>query len=382
MQAAILEGLYNGTGQPLLSCPTGNCTWTDLTTLGVCGSCEDITPQIKRNCPGRTLENNGQYECDYALPLNQTLKGYIHSYGGSGIFSQTRWNSSAADLGILGSDTPPGSPALLEVFEAIQLQASETDGLPPPKGSRCTLFFCKKTYAEANVTNGIPSMSVPEEDGLLLDHSSNRSICPTCGIEIFQDMIRNSSATGGTNQSKFSVNIADYANIQAYLQEMFSTGWDDIGGSTRALSNDGTPVTPTAPDVGRELANAQDLNQTIGAIADSMTEYIRTSPNSTSQVGKSYIEKTFIEVRWGWLAFPIAFIFLTLILLVAVIVETQRRGAVAWKSSALAMLFYKLDGWEIPERGIVNTQELDRIASQMRGRLLDGGDHPAFIKED
>ena len=381
MQAAILKGLYNDSPQPFLSCPTGNCTWTDLTTLGICGSCDDITDQIQTNCPGRTVENNGQYECDYTMPLNLTLSGWINTVGASGIDTQTRWNSSATGLDILYTAPPPSTPALLTVFEAIQLpeKKSETDGLPPPKGSRCTFVFCAKTYAQINVTKGIPSVSVPTEDILMLGGSSNGPCGPHCGPEFFEDMIPNSSVSSGGNQSNFRVNVADYANIQAYLQELFSSGWNDIGGSTRPIS---APPVATAPDVGRELAFAQDLNQTIRAIAESMTEAIRTGPNSTSQAGQSYIEKTFIEIRWGWLAYPIVLMFLTLILLVVVIVETHRRGAIAWKSSSLAVLFHKLDGWEMPERGFGNNQELDRLAEGMRGRLFDAGDHPAFTKAD
>ena len=383
MQAAILEGLYNGTGQPLISCPTGNCTWTDLTTLGVCGMCEDITSQVETKCPGRTIENNGQYECDYAMPLNVSLKGYIYTLGGSGISSQTTWNSSGADYAILKADPTPKTPAILQMFEAIQLPLPGLlgDDIPPPKASRCSFALCAKTYAQVNVTNGIPRSSVPTEDLLLLDNVSNRSSCPTCDVEIFQNMVRNSSTSDGSDQAKFSINVADYQNIQSYLQEMFSTGWDSIGGSTRATSND-SAMTPTAPDVGRELASASDLNATIRAIAESMTESIRTSPNSTSQPGQSYNEKTFIEVQWGWLAFPIALMLLTLILLVAVIVETQRRGAVTWKSSGLALLFHELDGWNLPGSHTTNSQLLDRTAGKMRGRLSDGRDRLAFVKED
>lgn len=383
MQAAILEGLYNGTGQPLLSCPTGNCTWTDLTTLGVCGGCEDITSLIKTQCPGRPKENIGRYECDYEMPLNLTLTGLVQSYGGSGISSQTIWNSSAAPLGILQTDPPPGSPALLSVFEAIQLpEGPLMDGLPPVKGTRCTVMFCTKDYAQINVTNGIPSKLIPKEDALMLGQPSDRQCGPTCGPEKLVGLAPNSSVNRGGRPSNFTVNVADYANIQAYLKEMFTSSWDSLGLLSGQLSTPADAESPTAPDVGRELANAPDLDKMIKAIADSITESIRTSPNSTVEPGQSYIQKTFIEIRWGWLAYPIALMLLTLVLLVAVIVETQRKDVVAWKSSSLALLFHKLDGWDVPEHGVRNRQELDRMAERMRRRLWDGGEHPAFIKED
>lgn len=88
MQAAILEGLYNGTSQIFVSCPTGNCTWTELTTLGIWATCGN---QTETQSPGRTEDNNRQYECNYSIPdYNIPLTGWIHSFGGSGILSGTR----------------------------------------------------------------------------------------------------------------------------------------------------------------------------------------------------------------------------------------------------------------------------------------------------
>lgn len=91
MQAAILEGLYNGTRQPFVSCPTGNCTWTEFTTLGVWATCGDVGNQTETQYPGRTEDNNRKYECNYSIPdYNVPLTGWIYSFGGSGILSGTR----------------------------------------------------------------------------------------------------------------------------------------------------------------------------------------------------------------------------------------------------------------------------------------------------
>lgn len=43
----------------------------------------------------------------------------------------------------------------------------------------------------------------------------------------------------------YSVNAADHANIQSYLQEMFSTGWEEYPRSSRFGLNASTdPVPP------------------------------------------------------------------------------------------------------------------------------------------
>ncbi|KPM39707.1 hypothetical protein AK830_g6852 [Neonectria ditissima] len=52
MQSAILTGLsrspWEVAQEPLVQCPTGNCTWDQFQTLGVCHKCNNITSDLKR----------------------------------------------------------------------------------------------------------------------------------------------------------------------------------------------------------------------------------------------------------------------------------------------------------------------------------------------
>ncbi|KAK7426512.1 hypothetical protein QQZ08_006970 [Neonectria magnoliae] len=52
MQSAILTGLsrapWEVAQEPLVQCPTGNCTWDQFNTLGVCHKCNNITSDLKR----------------------------------------------------------------------------------------------------------------------------------------------------------------------------------------------------------------------------------------------------------------------------------------------------------------------------------------------
>lgn len=66
---------------------------------------------------------------------------------------------------------------------------------------------------------------------------------------------------------------------------------------------------------------------------------------------------------------------MTLIVLIAAMVQTQQRKMVPWKSSALALLFYGLGGWEGEARRVVeeNQRDLKEIAGGMRGKLVGSG---------
>ena len=368
MLAAFLRGLYSGVAQPGFSCPSGNCTWTDLTTLGICGECEDITNQIKIKCPGWYTPRNSPdyYLCKYTMPSNHTLEGWLMTPAPA----HTMWNSSAMQM-----DMSSSMDATFAQIEAIQLSdvitaADGTQVLPSPKASRCTFAFCTKTYTQIDVTNGVLSMSTPEESILMLGNRSNESCIPSkCTTPIYQNMVSQPLVSHNYSRWNYSINYADREYIAEFLTSMFDTGWGDLG-----LSD--------VTQYGRPLAYSQNLDQTIKSIAASMTEVIRTGPNSTSEVGISYVERTFIVIRWSYLAYPIALVLLTMVVLIAVIIKTRRHGVIAWKNSALALVFHELRGWEMPPRKIMNVQELDRAAVRMKGVLVDGGDISAFTKKD
>ncbi|KAL8790578.1 MAG: hypothetical protein Q9195_006258 [Heterodermia aff. obscurata] len=299
----------------------------------------------------------------YTMPSNQTLDGWLMSPAPA----HTMWNSSAAHI-----DLSSSMNATFAQIEAIQLSdvitaADGTQMLPSPKASKCSFAFCTKTYKQIDVTNGVLGMPTPEESILMLGSRSNESCLPsTCTTPFYQTMVSQSPLG---NRSNYSINYADREYITDFLMNMFNTGWGDLG-----LSD--------VTQYGRPLAYSQDLNQTIKSIAASMTEVIRTGPNSTTEVGVSYVERTFIVIRWSYLAYPIALVLLTSVVLIAVIIETTRHGVIAWKNSALALVFHELKGWEMPAPKITNVQELDRLAVSMKGILVDGGGISAFTKKD
>ena len=69
-----------------------------------------------------------------------------------------------------------------------------------------------------------------------------------------------------------------------------------------------------------------------------------------------------------------------MVVLIAVIIKTRKHGVIAWKNSALALVFLELRGWETPASKIVVAKESDRRATEMRGILFGVGDILAFTK--
>ena len=97
-----------------------------------------------------------------------------------------------------------------------------------------------------------------------------------------------------------------------------------------------------------------------------------TSDNNSTAPGIAEALETHIAVQFRWLIVPIASVILSLILLSAVIFETARSGAPAWKASSIAALL-SLDhdaGNAIASQD--HSRSLDERARDLALRLKQG----------
>lgn len=85
------------------------------------------------------------------------------------------------------------------------------------------------------------------------------------------------------------------------------------------------------------------ITEHVEKLAKAMTNVMRQSSTQMA-IGKSFSEETYVEVRWGWLALPVALLILTLIFLVATVLRTsmQMDQVGVWKNSSIATLLYGL----------------------------------------
>ncbi|QYS92594.1 hypothetical protein H0G86_000005 [Trichoderma simmonsii] len=377
MNAAIMQGIYLDSIQPSLTCPSGNCTWTDIHTLGVCSSCQDITSKLTRNC------TNSQFvdfleevspnisQCDFKTPHNQTLMTVFATVtGAEGIFG-TQWNSSALFTNAEADD----APATLISFEAVQAlttpNSTSVDVLRdlPVAGWSCTLSLCAKTYPFINVTNGVINVTAPKEDTLLFAST----------IPPYLTLYSNTSSAVGN----YSFQEVDFENLNSYLSVLFSTGFFSEGINT---INTNALVyldnAPEAPPVGSRLGLEVDIDAAMNRLASSMTEPIRSSQNSTANPGQTLVEKTFIHVSWGWLALPIALAVLSFVLVIAAIAVTRQSGVEVWKNEVLPLLFAQMRGFEAEEVDIGGASG-NRILEERGLRLhanLSRPDELVFVK--
>lgn len=361
MVFAILTGLYQ---QPLnmsTNCPTGNCAWRNVTTLAVCGSCSNLTSEIEVNCQGHSPSSSSLHTCNYSFASGSVLQASICPGRTNGTFYNTQWNSTAPKL---PTDLVHGDVPRLVDFEAVKLPLStQMNTLAPPTAFRCSLDLCTKEWPNFLVVNNTV------EAGVVLKHPLYVSTRPhTDHGSLYADgmlYMSNRSFMDSDNGPNYAVNRTDFINLAAYLQQLFTLGWYSNGHSTRPF--EGTLV---VPDVGRPLALDPNLTTVVGDLGYTMTENIRGSTGSTAQIGQSIITKTYIKVRWAWLALPIVLTASTTILLLITILQTHRREAVVWKSSGLALLFCRLENASVPTAPLGTEEKLENEAKDMERRQL------------
>jgi hypothetical protein len=121
-------------------------------------------------------------------------------------------------------------------------------------------------------------------------------------------------------------------------------------------------------------ATLATVNATWAAIGDSMTVRIRQSSdggNLPPVIGDAWRSDTCMAVRWPWLAYPAALLALTVVFLLATIVQSASYSRNwVWKSSPLALLFHGLDT-DLREkfRLVASTEAMEQTAKGLSVKL-------------
>lgn len=113
---------------------------------------------------------------------------------------------------------------------------------------------------------------------------------------------------------------------------------------------------------------APTISLAMESIAASIFTQIREGRNATSFHGTAIQIEIYIYTTWVWLVLPMAVVFLCFVLVAVCIVMSTRSGEELWKSSALALLFFRLCGWDETDMNPQSQLELQENAKLMRGR--------------
>lgn len=353
MQAALYKGVYDSFEPVQATCSTGNCTFPDYRTVGMCSACEDISSQID------ILQE--EMCVDYIIRLPSGLN-LTHEVG---------------QVVNLGPDNPTaGIDAQFPYATNIMYWDESVDAAYPSvdnatacskwiKASavalNCTLFPCVRTYS-TNVTSGQTSE--------ILLSTTNMASLDIEWADAYSDVPMPCLINGSYyTESAFAVNgtVYNISWVDGPVHQTFIPPQCYYNLSTQGLLE----YLPSflngylrfAPEddyadpawVGQLYSQGNVSFDTIdafwGAIAESLTVTIRQSAdalvngsNPTTRsyaTGTAYNVKTCITVEWPWLSLPAFLIILTILFLVVTMVKS--RHAILWKASPLALLVCGLE---------------------------------------
>ncbi|KAI4160603.1 MAG: hypothetical protein LQ342_005624 [Letrouitia transgressa] len=419
LQAAVSAGIFSPGQSVTPKCDSGNCTFpTAYHTLGYCSSCTDISDQVRVN----ESRSNDTYSQTLFLSCHRTFSVLIDTKFNPKNITLVLSNRCELDTDFLGQpeaitmavtqEDAPSNIIFVKGPVANRRCANEntTDhwSCRGYGAASCTMRFCVRTY------NATISTGVFQED--MIDHTNfygpgsfdgegwmsmidTRCISPqetekfrSEGYQIptdlkwlpynmtFDPRVKPSSGASFPQsmverQCIYSIDyILDRSLWWTYLRSFFNgtvTAW-------RSFENDADVVDYRGPQNLQAIYNFgnvtfNDINQTFQNISNSVTNYLRQGGNlyhGEPAIGQEWHNRTCIEVRWAWLAFPTVAVFLTLLFFVATVIYTRPTGnrPQIWKSSPLALLYHGLEQQpDVP--GVERLAEMEHAAKGTLVRL-------------
>ncbi|MCJ1252085.1 hypothetical protein MMC30_009323 [Trapelia coarctata] len=340
-------------------CPTGNCTFPDYASLGICSQCRKINSLIGKRCVN--------YDESFANPIGFNSKGcidqtslpnglflrdakiidYIAMYAGdfhTNLLNTKEldvYQTSLVNVSILILNTNPYKPDVSGLVNASAVLAYD-----------CVLSLCVKTYS-SQMSQGRFTEDVQDEYYISDLYSSNSP-----NVTIPQGHL-----PAGSNLT-FAIGYHAWVGLTDMLSKQLNGTGSIAGGS----QNWDTDVVSAI-----FVNGAMNVNQTMTSIATAMTNNMRQQ-SGTVIPGQATTPETYIHVRWLWLLLPLAMVILATVFLVLTIRQSQRWNIPSWRSSALATMIHGVRTVEADALGTGSDQkerfsELEEWAESVDVRL-------------
>lgn len=358
MQGAVFRGLYKLGSPAVFNCTAPRCQWNSTYySLGFTSTCADVTEATIRLHPNASAtwkEGALLREADMVL----TTPGGVKL---PAPFQFTSWQTVvgvnatklANDTGVITGAMRP-EIVRIGVFRA---PVNTTNFYFTP--ANMTIFECDialAAYKYSSLSSWGQNLTIGNSEPIPLGPGS---------------VVERQSGTGPGyvtfNQSglpPLKVSGSDIAALQLLFTSSRFSGriYEGLSGF---------------PDQGTgDAFRSGDIAQTMHAMAESMTNQLRSTYNITA-LGQSLNPTVFIEVDWAWITLPLVVQVIAITFTAIVIFQSARAaGLPLWKSSTVALLTYDVrfrnDGDDNVGRlgtGIRSTKELDALAEAWKAKL-------------
>ncbi|KAK4987298.1 hypothetical protein LTR50_004724 [Elasticomyces elasticus] len=381
-KAAIYNGIFSNVTDLPVTCPTGNCTWPIIPSVGVCGACMDMKSHLVREC-NSTI-------CSYSIPRGSTLytsanpdrssdlyRPYSIFTAGSG--TNAKLNNTAAVGGSsprswIGSYNFIGLPRNAFLQRVTDRKMSEPLQISDLIAAECGMWYCLQAhYVNVSFGNIVQSHTDHWNEAQEPDLMSGDDVFNLTG----KDIINFTNVPAAFNLDPGTVYGVD---VRAFI--VIGIALDGL--LQGDVLNAGQAVGSGNSDCVRAVWYfADNLDAWISNLALSVSNHIRLT--DTAQVSKRYAGTAwapvvYVKVRWAYLTFPIAMVVLSIAFWASSVVETLRSPAKPWKSSALAVLYARLDQELQNEaaNGLLEEDDLGKYVHRRKVVLSDQEDGWVF----
>ena len=409
MTAAITDSiLSDGLGATVSpSCTTGNCTWPQYTSLGVCSSCHDISNNFVTNSTclvpeqdfadlGDPRYNNRDTDCLVMLHdgstfdvascgLNISTRDAVEDSSGYGTVNLT---TGIAEEPTSEAHSFDGAQYPLASITSVFLAGNPVSYYPPVYATQCVMQFRIQTL-DGSMKAGIWSENVISTWTNTTSTRINETTLHFLPYYPYDLHMQSPDQKGSTVISREVVSA-----FRSYLGQLLNGTVFFNPASYKVTYEPGTPTNQLSAEAGAANANVIEaifdaMNQSsikpnvVGAanplpsldallsrVAEGITNSIRNNGiGSGPAIGSTWQNVVTIQVRWVWIVFPLLLECATLGFLITTIFQSRRSGAKVWKSSAIAAVFPNL-GVDDPGR-ILTIAEIEESAKKTRA-LHDG----------
>ena len=376
-----------------IQCGSGNCTFPELSTVGLCYSCQDVSNQV-------TIVNRTETEVPGSQP--EEVETVILPGSDSDTPELTIVRNTVFNASVTGGDP----------LSIIQLRTLSKPNDPNAGASAftCAISTCVKTY-NSSVTKLITNESLVSSQPMGVTQLPNQKIGDDIDFNLFSLATSRTLRNGQWEKCETKTNTAPGflpiapANIDAapaawpnYSQPRETIYYPQdcvwqfgqvarsviTGELMRLLDGQAIQIYPPSTGVGNITAmniwrngsiDLMSINGFMQNLTDMMTVPIRQrgieGPKVWAQ-GQVIVMSSCVDVRWAWLSYSAALVGLALAFQILLVLQSPE-GVLdkAWKSSCLPILFCSLDdslGQQIRYKKTKN--EMEKVAESAWAQLV------------
>ena len=383
MVAAIESGFYSYSSREKslgvtawTQCNGAKCEFGVYSSIAVCSRCADISSQIVNPCP-----NGGCTDDDYFTLKNGVDLSLAAKNGAVNLTADTKLPSDAA----LSAEVGP----MIVRFHVMARSDTKNGTQGPPAAQECAAYWCVKTYSGKVVNSTLEESLLSEwTDTSVAARTSYPQVSDIhmtprdCYIDIYEHPASCTFVAG----AYATIALQDFLAVQSDLSPVppFLSG-----SATSHIENGGTLWDYTGlaalglvSDSSTKYAVIYKATHGFTKMAEYMTASIRGEPtpsgSSLYSYGYSEIYLQQFHVRWGWLAFPISIVTISLAFFIGTMILSRHHEI--WKTSILPIVFHSFSGVDQEKFVKLDTVEAMQLASRGQKVYLgsDGGGHAIF----